>query len=321
MGAALGVGLIGSGVHGARYAQHLVAGVEGLRLAAISRRGAVGAEQAAQWRCRWHADWRELVADPAVQAVIAAVTPDLNPAIAAACVEAGKPLLIEKPLAIAPADGEAMLSAMAAAGLPFTVAQTLRYNSVIRGLRAELGRAGHLHGFTANQRLERSSHPWLEEPSVAGGGVILHTAVHLFDALRFITGREVVAVRAETRRRYNPALEDQLLATLRLEGDLIGAVDAGKVGPARCGRYEFVGETGQLQGDQIHGTLEFIEGMRVTPLAVAPSAPTLPLLLADWERHLRGAGPNPIAAAEGLAAIRICAACRRAAETGAEVAL
>jgi len=319
--AALGIGLIGSGAHGARYAQHLAAEVDGLRLVAISRRREAGAAQARAWNCRWHPDWRDLVADPAVAAVIAAATPDLNPAIAAACAAAGKPLLIEKPLAIDPAAGEAMLAAMAAAGAPFTVAQPLRYNSVIRGLRAELARAGRLFGFSANQRLERSSHSWLEDPAVAGGGVILHTAVHLFDALRFITGREVLAVRAERRRRHNPRLEDQLVATLRLEGDLLGNVDASKVGPARCGRYEFVGEAGQLQGDQIHGGLEFVVGTRVENLSIAPPAPTLPPLLADWERHLRGAGPNPIPATEGLAAIRICAACRRAAETGAEVLL
>jgi predicted dehydrogenase len=321
MAAALGIGLIGSGVHGARYAQHLAASGLGLRLVAISRRSEAGAAQAAAWNCRWHRDWRELVADPAVAAVIAAATPDLNPAIAAACARAAKPLLMEKPLAIDVGAGEAMLAAMAAAGAPFTVAQTLRYNSVILGLRAELGRAGRLFGFSACQRLERSRHPWLEDPTVAGGGVILHTAVHLFDALRFITGREVVAVRAELRQRHNPRLEDQLVATLRLEGDLSGNVDASKVGPARCGRYEFVGETGQLQGDQIHGGLEFVVGTSMTPIAVAPPAPTLPPLLADWERHLRGAGPNPIPAAEGLAAVRICAACRQAAETGREVPL
>jgi predicted dehydrogenase len=321
MAAALGVGIIGSGVHGARYAQHLATQPGGLRLVAISRRSEAGAAQATAWRCRWHADWRELVADPAVHAVIAAATPDLNPAIAVACARAAKPLLIEKPLAVDPAAGEAMLAAMAAAGLPFTVAQTLRYNSVILGLRSALGRAGRLHGFSACQRLERSQHPWLEEPAVAGGGVILHTAVHLFDALRFITGREVVAVRAEVRRRFNPKLEDQLVASLRLEDDLIGNVDASKVGPARCGRYEFIGEAGQIQGDQIHGGLEFVHGTSVTPIAVAAPAPTLPPLLADWERHLRGQGPNPIPAAEGLAAIRICAACRRAAESGGEVLL
>ncbi len=321
MAAALGVGLIGSGVHGARYAQHLGERAGGLRLVAISRRSGAGAEQARAWSCRWHPDWRDLVADAAVHAVIAAATPDLNPAIAAACAAAGKPLLIEKPLAVDPAAGEAMLAAMAAAGAPFTVAQTLRYNSVILALRAELGRAGRLCGFSANQRLERSSHPWLTEPAVAGGGVILHTAVHLFDALRFITGREVQAVRAESRRRFNPQLEDQVLATLRLEGDLLGNVDVSKVGPARCGRYEFVGEAGQLQGDQIHGRLAFVVGARAEALPVAAPGPTLPPLLADWERHLRGAGPNPIPAAEGLAALRICAACRRAAETGDEVLL
>ncbi|MEZ4396216.1 MAG: Gfo/Idh/MocA family oxidoreductase [Candidatus Krumholzibacteriia bacterium] len=315
-GAPIGVGLVGTGVHGARYARHLRGDLPGLALRAIARRSEAGARQAADWGCRWHPDWRALVDDPAVEAVVAAATPDLNPALAAACAAAGKPLLIEKPLAANPADGEAMVAAMAARATPFTVAQTLRYNAVILALRAELPRVGRLHGFTACQRLERSSHPWLESPAVAGGGVILHTAVHLFDALRFVTGRELRRVRAVTRQRYNAALEDQLLVQLELDGDLPGLADASKVGPARCGRYEFVGEAGQLQGDQIHGTLEFVEGLTVTPLAHPPLAPTLVPLLADWERHLRGRGPNPIPAAEGLAAIRICDACRRSAASG-----
>lgn len=313
---ALGVGIIGSGVHGSRYAAHIRADLPGLRLVAVSRRSAAGARQAREWECAYHADWAELVADARVEAVIAAATPDLNPAIARACAAAGKALLVEKPLAITVADGEAMVAVMDSAGLPFTVAQTLRYNTVIRALRAELGRAGPLHAFSADQRLERSRHAWLEEPAVAGGGVILHTAVHLFDALRFVTGREVRRVRALTRRRYNAALEDQLLVAMELDGDLPGLADASKVGPARCGRYEFVGEAGQLQGDQIHGTLEFVEGLTVTPLAHPPLTPTLPPLLGAWERHLRGKGPNPIPAAEGLAAIRICDACRRSAASG-----
>lgn len=315
--APLGIGLVGTGVHGARYARHLCdKTLPGLALRAISRRSEEGAGQAADWGCRWLPDWRALVAAPDVDGVIAAVTPDLNPALASACAAAGKPLLIEKPLAATPAEGEAMLAAMAARGTPFTVAQTLRYNAVILALRDTLPRAGRLHGFTASQRLERSSHPWLESPAVAGGGVVLHTAVHLFDALRFVTGREVRRVRALTRRRYNAALEDQLLVAMELDGDLPGLADASKVGPARCGRYEFVGEAGQLQGDQIHGTLEFVRGLAVTPLAHPPLTPTLPPLLSDWERHLRGKGPNPIPAAEGLAAIRICDACRRSAVSG-----
>jgi predicted dehydrogenase len=317
----LAIGIIGTGVHGARYANHILNDLPELALAAISRRSEEGRQQAEGWGCAFHSQWRKLVEDPAVAAVVAAATPDLNPAIVGACRRAGKPLLLEKPLAIGVAAGEVMIAEMEAARLPFTIAQTLRYNPVILGLRREIARAGRLHAFAANQRLERSVHPWLEQPGVAGGGVILHTAIHLFDALRFITGREVLRVRAETHRCYNPALEDLFLGTLEMSGGLVGNVDASKVGPSRMGRYEFVGDAGQLQGDQIHGSLEFIEGMRIETLPVEAQAPTLPLLLADWAAHLRGEGPNPIPAAEGLAALRISAACARSVEKGSGVAL
>lgn len=318
---ALAVGIIGTGIHGSRYARHILAEMPELKLAGISRRSGAGRRQARDWNCRLHSDWRDLVADSAVEALIAAVTPDLNPAIAAACAQAGKPLLIEKPLAIDLAAGETMLADMAAAGQPLTVAQTLRYNSVILALRRELSRAGRLHALRASQRLEPSSHPWLENPAQAGGGVILHTAVHLFDALRFITGREVLAIRARTRRRYNPALEDLFLAEITMSDDLLGQVDAGKVSPARSGRYEFIGERGQLEGDQIHGQLDFIEGSSRESLPLTPPSPTLPLLLRDWLGHLRGEGPNPIPGEEGLAALRICEAARRSAAEGREVTL
>lgn len=316
----LGIGIVGTGVHGARYARHVREDAPGLALAAISRRSPAGADQARAWGCRWHPDWRDLVADAGVAAVIAAATPDLNPALAAACAAAGKPLLVEKPLAVDPAAGEAMLAAFAASPASLTVAQTLRYNPVIRALREALPRAGRLHLFAANQRLERSAHPWLEEPAVAGGGVVLHTAVHLFDALRFVTGREVVRVRAWTDRRYNARLEDLFAGLVELSGGVLGTVDAGKVSPARQSRYEFAGDAGQVQGDQIHGTLSFIRGATAEPLPVPPLAPTIPPLLADWERHLRGRGPNPIPAGEGLAALRVCAACVRSAAAGREVA-
>lgn len=305
------VGIIGTGVHGLRYARHLLGGeVEGLELSAISRRSEAGSAQAGEWGVGYHPDWRDLVADRRVDAVIAVVTPNLNPEIAGHCAAAGKPLLVEKPLAVNTALARSMLAVMDDAGVPLTVAQTLRYNPVILGLRAAISSAGVLYAFSATQRLEPSSHPWLAEPEVAGGGVILHTAVHLFDALRFITGREIVRVRAIMEKRHNPVLEDLFAALVELEGGLIGTVDASKVGGARSGRYEFVGSAGQIQGDQVHGLLEFIRGAKREDVPVAPMAPTIPALLTDWLALIAGRGLNPIPGEEGLRAVAVCEACR-----------
>jgi len=66
------VGIIGTGAHGSRYARHLLGReVEGLELSAISRRSAAGSAQAGEWGVGYHPDWRALVADRRVAAVIA----------------------------------------------------------------------------------------------------------------------------------------------------------------------------------------------------------------------------------------------------------
>ena len=93
------VGVIGAGKHGSRYARHIVNDVDGFELAAISRRSEEGRALAGQWGCRWHADWQDLINDPTVDCLIAALPPMLNREVAAACALARKPLLLEKPMA------------------------------------------------------------------------------------------------------------------------------------------------------------------------------------------------------------------------------
>src|SRR5438445_12360851 len=95
----LAVGLIGAGKHGQRYAHHIRADVPELALAALSRRDAArGREQARALGCRFHDDWAALVADPAVEAVIAVVPPMLHPALGRAVAAPREPLLIARPL-------------------------------------------------------------------------------------------------------------------------------------------------------------------------------------------------------------------------------
>ncbi len=313
MAGALKVGIIGTGKHGSRYARHILHDVDGLELAAISRRSAEGEKQARAWGARYHRDWQQLVDDPEVEAVIAVTTPNLNLDIAGACALAGKALLMEKPLAPDAAAAGKIVDIFSQNNLPLTVAQTLRYNTTILALKEYLPKAGRLFSFYANQRLEPSDHPWLEDPELAGAGVILHTAVHLFDALRFITGKEVVRVRATMFQRHNPKLEDLFTALIELNHDLVGTVDASKVGPARSGRFEFVGSKGQLQGDQVHGFVDFLHHNGIEPLDRKEPISTIVPLLDDWREYILGTGPNPIPGEEGLAAVRICEACRKSA--------
>jgi predicted dehydrogenase len=308
----IAVGIIGCGKHGSRYAQHLVADLGGsFHLTAVSRRSAVGRQQAEAWNTAFHIDWRELVCSQQVDAVIAAVPPHLNEDIGRLCAQMRKPLLMEKPLATEYSAAKRLVDLFALEDVPLTVAQTLRYNTVIRGLKENLPDFGRLFSLSACQRLEPSTLPWLEQPGIAGGGVIFHTAVHLFDALRFITGEEIVKIRAAAHKVFNAHLEDVVVAEIVLGNGCLGIIDAGKVSPARSGRYEFVCENGQLQGDQIHGVLEKIEGARRQALPLQPPGPTLLPLLRDWHAFLCGKAKNPIPGSEGLAAVKICHGARQ----------
>lgn len=311
----LGVGIIGSGRHGSRYANHVVRDVAGLRLAAISRRSPQGADQAAAWRCVWHPDWHDLIVDQRVEAVIAVVPPALNLEIAKCCAAEGKPLLVEKPLAASSAAAAALVELYAGRGLPLTTGQTLRYNPVVRKLREQLPIIGNLYSFAANQRLEPSPLAWHAEPGLAGAGVSFHTAVHVFDALRWITGLEVRRLMAVCRRRHNALLEDLLAVLVEMDGEVVGAMDCSKVGHARTGRFEFVGGDGQLHGDQVHGTLELVRGSTVTRLQPGEALNTIVPLLRDWQAFLTGRGGNPVTGADGLAAVRLCEACLESSRT------
>ncbi|MCB2180448.1 MAG: Gfo/Idh/MocA family oxidoreductase [Desulfobulbaceae bacterium] len=303
------IGIIGTGKHGSRYARHILHDVAGLELCAISRRSSSGAQQAREWGIHYHAEWQNLIADPEVDAVIAVTPPVLNVDIARCCAQAGKPLLLEKPLAVDSQAAAEIVSLFKEKSLPLTVGQILRYNSTILALQKSLNRVGTLYSFSASHRLEPSTLPWLEDPSVAGAGVILHTAVHMFDALHFITGYRISRVRASLRQIHNANLENLFTAQVEMENGVIGTVDAAKVGPARTGRYEFVGHDGELQGDQIHGKLEFISGTTIEPIAHEFPAGTIVPLLRDWLLFLQGQAGNPISGEEGLAAVNVCTAC------------
>lgn len=303
------IGIIGTGTHGSRYAQHIVNDIDGLELEAISRRSAKRKVQAATWGCRSYEDWGILVEDSRVEAVIGVVPPAFNLEIARACVRAEKPLLLEKPLAANLDDARRIVELCEAGGVPLTVGQTLRYNQVIQLFRSELFRLGRVYSFSANQRLEPSTLDWHEQPELAGFGVSFHTAVHVFDALRYITGLEVERVMAVTGQHHNRVLEDVLLAIVEMEGGVRGTVDCSKVGRARSGRFEFIGEHGQLVGDQIFNTCERIHHLERTVLKTGEAVSTIIPLLSDWQRFLNGDGPNPVPAIDGLKAVAVCDAC------------
>ena len=313
---AISLGIIGTGKHGARYLAH-VADVPALRLAAISRRDRdAGERQAREYGCRFHPDAEALIADPAVDAVVLVVPPTLNPRLAMAVVRAGKALLIEKPLAPTVVDCRRIAAAVARAGVTAMVAHTLRFNAVVRTLRDALPSIGPLHAAALSQRFEPSVLPWLDRRGEAGGGIILHTGVHSFDLLRFLTGRESMRVSAFGGSVVTRDTEDGFAASVEMEGGLLASIGGSRATTGRSGVIELVGRDGQLTGDHLHGMAARLVGATRTALDIGESVMTVPATLYEFAAALGARRAPAITLADGAKAVALAEACYRSIASG-----
>jgi predicted dehydrogenase len=301
----LRVGLAGVGLHGGRYADHLLNGdVPGAVLGAISRaRVAEGRHFALQNNVPYVADPSELATLPGLDAVIVCLPPDLHPDVAIACLEARRPVLVEKPMAPSGAEAERMVAAVWRTRTPLMVAQTLRFDPLIEAVRREMPSLGPLRTLSLSQRFEPTSRGWIDTPG--RGGTILNTGVHGFDLMRHLTGLEIAAVTAEARSVVTRHTEDEFAALVRLEpGNILATIDNARTTAGRSGRIEVAGATAQVRADFVHRNIERIEGRTLTALGPIPPAPTVREALRAFVGALVSEAPMPVTVEDGAAAVR-----------------
>ncbi len=315
--ARVGIGLIGVGKHGIRYARHIVQDLPHLRLVAIARRDlGLARQQAGELGCRAYGHYGDLITAPDVEAVIVVVPPTLHCDIMQAVAAARKPVLLEKPAAVNMADGRRILEAVRAAGIPVMVAQTLRYSAVVRTVMAARAEIGRLHSLRLSQRFEPSRPAWIDDPAVAGGGIILHTGVHSFDLLRVLSGLEAERVSCAMRSVHTARTEDNFTALVEMsDGCTLASVAGSRATASRSGAIELAGEHGQIIADHALNTAAIVRGMSLTALTLPPAVATVHAVLTDFADALQRAAPMPIRLEDGLRAVAMAEACYRAARS------
>jgi len=303
--APLGVGLVGLGRHGSRYADHLHAGdVPGARLAVIWRRDRMaGRRDAARYGATLARSPRALCDHPSVDVVVVVVPPGLYPPIVDHAIAAGKPVLLEKPLAASVRAARHLVRAAQRSGVPTMVAHTLRFDPRVRALKQEVRRLGTLRAALGVHRLEARDLKWESEPSHGRGGILHQTGTHMFDLLRYVTGLEVERLSCQVARVANPTLPD--IATIRCElvGGALAQLAASKVSAGRSLSLEIVGERGIARADLMAGRLEVSTGStaarppRRRERSILP-VPTVPLTLHAFLRSVRRGEPLPVPIAD-----------------------
>ncbi|MEU5645642.1 Gfo/Idh/MocA family protein [Streptomyces milbemycinicus] len=149
-------------------------------------------------------DWREVAADPRVQAVSIAAPNFLHREIGTAMAEAGKHIWIEKPVGLTAEDARAVAGAVAKAGVQGAVGFNYRNAPAVAAAR-ELIAAGEIGAVThVRIRLfsDYAAHPegaltWRYERERGGSGVLGDLASHGVDLARFLLG-EIESLAADT---------------------------------------------------------------------------------------------------------------------------
>jgi predicted dehydrogenase len=314
------IGILGAGAHGERYVRHGLRDVPGMTVTALCRRdAAAGRELALRYGVRYLPEAAALVADTAVDGVVVCTPPSSHFALAAAVLAAGKPLLLEKPMCGTLGEAQQLATLNAAARHPLFLGQSLRWNPVILKARELWPRLGRVHHVRLAQRLAPTALEWQRDAAQTVGGSVLLTGVHLFDLVRFLSGREFVSVDSRQRQVLNPAVEDFFLARGALDDGCWVSLEVSKYTQSRAAWLEVVGEDGQLWADYLDGGLVLRCGRDEERFAVAAAAPTLPLVLRDWLRCVHEGVAPTVGAADGLATLRVVEACYRSSASGKAV--
>ncbi len=251
----------------------------------VARNAAELSEFAATWGWQNHTtDWRAAVADGATDLVDIATPNDVHAEAAIAALEAGKHVACEKPLAATLADAEAMAAAAAAApGKTFVWFNYRRVPAIALAHRmvasGALGRIYH----TRASYLQSWGGPdtpllWRFQGDVAGSGAHGDLNAHIIDAVRFVTGEEIVSVEgaieetfikeralledgaggeiagsgaATAQQMGKSTVDDAVLFLARLSGGGIASFEATRLatGYHNANRFEIHGAQGALRFD------------------------------------------------------------------------
>ncbi|WP_309125148.1 Gfo/Idh/MocA family oxidoreductase [Kocuria sp.] len=290
------------------------------------------AEATSDWPgVRIHRDLAGLLGSARPDVLVVASPTGRHVEHAVAALEAGIPVVVDKPLALDLEGAVTVARRAEATGTPLTVFHNRRWDPeqlTLRRLLAE-GALGTVHRF--ERRWERwrpvPKNRWRENAVGEGGGLLLDLGPHLVDAAMQLFG-PVTGVRAELRALTTPTEDDVFLA-LEHAGGTISHLWAGSLVGAPGPRTRVLGSAGALlvpghddapgpfdaldPGEGMAGWL--VRGPEATPVPTAPGEH------ADFyravARWLLEGGDVPVDPWDAVATAAVLDAARRSAHTGA----
>ena len=321
------VGIVGYGpffdmgkLHG-----NAVAAAEGLELEAVCD---INEERLAVARkdfegIKTYSDVEELAADPEIGLAVVATPHNVHLSCALSCLEAGKCVVVEKPMALTAAECTQMIEAAQNAGVTLSVFHNRRRDGEFLTTKdaIEKGCIGDVFHLEAHSGgYDRPSDWWRSEKEISGG-LFYDWGAHFLDwVLNLIPGR-IRKVSGQFQKRVwdHVTNEDHVEAYMKFDGDAVAHVQLSTI--AACGkpRFYILGTNGAIV-DRGEGHIEVF-----TRLHGYTAQFDVKYYETDWEgyyrdlaAHLLEGKPNPITPESARRVIAVMEAAEISSKTGCE---
>lgn len=329
----LSFGIVGLGF-GAVHAR-VLGEMEGVRLAAVCdsdphRLAAVSRGRTANTYHHYEA----MLRDETLDAVVVAVPVQLHEPVAMAVIDAGKALLVEKPLAGSLDEGRRIVDAAARRGVVLTAGHIERFNPAVQELARRLrqGEAGRVLQIGA-----RRLGPFATRTRDVS--VVHDLALHDVDVMLHLLGG-VQQVYAQTQPGVRTGSDDTVAGVLRFEEGPVGLVEVNWLTPRKVRELTVLGDRGLFVLDYLAQALDFYEsepseaagagqgwqalatlrggGGSAVRIPIEPREP-LERELDAFAAAVRDGTLPPVSADDALAALAVCDALTESARTGRPV--
>lgn len=202
-----------------------------------------------------------ILADKSIEAVAILTPPNTHLDLVRSCAQAGKHILLEKPLEVSTARAVALVEAAGRAGVTLGVVLQHRFRPAGMKLRAMIaaGELGRIVGCSTVIRLWRPQSYYDVEgrgtKARDGGGVLITQGIHTLDLMLSLAGPIAeVSAYAATTSVHRMETEDMVAAAVRYQNGAFGTIDATTAAyPGFAERIEIIGEraTASLIGSDL----------------------------------------------------------------------
>jgi len=258
-----GIGIIGYGYWGPNIAR-AVTEVDALALRAIADPSIPALERAGRRHPSVHleTDWRELIADPSVDAVAIATPVSTHFDIALAALKAGKHVLVEKPMTDSVFKAELLVEEAARRALVLMVDHTFIYTGAVRAIRdlIDNGRLGDIYYYDSTR-----VNLGLFQRDV---NVIWDLAVHDFAILDFLVRSKPLAISASAAAFLPNSPENLAHLSIYFDNGTMAHLNVNWMAPVKV-RQALIGGSQRMV---IYDDMQTSEKVKIYDRGVDPAA-------------------------------------------------